>query len=100
MTRKHYLHDQAQDGAEHLISVIGGKLTTAAELARQCVSKIGVSPKSSRTIAIASAESAALLLDQWVIDHGDILMHGPEPGARGLRGGHGSPRWVLRGGSA
>ena len=70
VTRKHYLHDHAQDGAEHMISVIGGKLTTAAELARQCAAKIGVSPKSSRTIAIASAEGAALLLDQWVIEIG------------------------------
>src|SRR6202011_600296 len=72
VTRKHYLHDHAQDGAEHMISVIGGKLTTAAELARQCAAKIGASPKSSRTIAIASAESAALLLDQWVIEIGGI----------------------------
>jgi glycerol-3-phosphate dehydrogenase len=72
VTRKHYLHDHAQDGAEHMISVIGGKLTTAAELARQCATKIGASPKSSRTIAIASAESAALLLDQWVIEIGGI----------------------------
>ena len=68
VTRKHYLHDHAQDGAEHMISVIGGKLTTAEELARQCAAKIGVWSKSSRTIAIASAESAALLLDQWVIE--------------------------------
>ena len=72
VTRKHYLHDHAQDGAERMISVIGGKLTTAAELARQCAAKIGASPKSSRTIAIASAESAALLLDQWVIEIGGI----------------------------
>ena len=43
VTRRHYLHDHAQDGAEHMISVIGGKLTTAAELARQCAAKIGVS---------------------------------------------------------
>ena len=54
-----------------MISVIGGKLTTAAELARQCAAKIGVSPKSSKTMAIASAESAALLLDQWVIEIGN-----------------------------
>jgi glycerol-3-phosphate dehydrogenase len=71
VTRKHYLHDHAQDGAEHMVSVIGGKLTTAAELARQCAAKIGVSPRSSRTIAIASAESATLLLDQWVIKLGN-----------------------------
>jgi glycerol-3-phosphate dehydrogenase len=72
VTRKHYLHDHAQDGAEHMISIIGGKLTTAAELARQCAAKIGVSPKSSKTIALASAESAALLLDQWVIEIGSV----------------------------
>jgi glycerol-3-phosphate dehydrogenase len=71
VTRKHYLHDHAADGAEHMISVIGGKLTTAAELARQCASRIGVSLKSSRTIAIASAESAGQLVDRWVIEIGD-----------------------------
>jgi len=71
VTRKHYLHDHAADGAEHMISVIGGKLTTAAELARQCAAKIGVSEKSSRALAIASAESAELLLDRWVVEIGD-----------------------------
>jgi glycerol-3-phosphate dehydrogenase len=71
VTRKHYLHDHAADGAEHMISVIGGKLTTAAELARQCASKIGVSRKSSRTLAIAPAESAELLLDRWVVEIGN-----------------------------
>ena len=40
VTRKHYLHDHAADGAEHMISVIGGKLTTAAELARQCAGRL------------------------------------------------------------
>jgi glycerol-3-phosphate dehydrogenase len=72
VTRKHYLHDHAQDGAEHMISVIGGKLTTAAELARQCAARIGVSSQSSKTLAIASAESAVLLLDQWVIEIGNV----------------------------
>ena len=71
VTRKHYLHDHALDGAEHMVSVIGGKLTTAAELARQCAAKIGISAKSSKTIALASGESAALLLDQWVIEIGN-----------------------------
>ncbi|MGH9504759.1 MAG: FAD-dependent oxidoreductase [Terriglobales bacterium] len=71
VSRKHYLHDHAPDGAEHMISVIGGKLTTAAELARQCASRIGVSRKHSRTLAIASAENAGLLLDRWVIEIGN-----------------------------
>ncbi len=41
VTRKHYLHDHKVDGAAGMISVIGGKLTTAAQLARECVAKIG-----------------------------------------------------------
>jgi len=88
VTRKHYLHDHAQDGAEHMISVIGGKLTTAAELARQCAAKIGISRESSNTLAIASANNAELLLDRWVIeirDAGGIS----EAAARGLVEWHG-----------
>lgn len=43
VTRKHYLHDHKVDGAVGMISVIGGKLTTAAQLARECLAKIGIS---------------------------------------------------------
>ena len=71
VTRRHHLHDHAQDGAEHMISVIGGKLTTAAELAQQCAAKIGVSRKPSKTLAIGSANSTELLLDQWVVEIGN-----------------------------
>ena len=88
VTRKHYLHDHAPDGAEHMISVIGGKLTTAAELARQCAAKIGVSRKSSTTLAIASADNAGLMLDRWVIEIGN--MGGiSEDTARGIVEWHG-----------
>jgi glycerol-3-phosphate dehydrogenase len=65
VSRRHYLHDHAQDGAEQMISVIGGKLTTAAELARQCAARIGVQQTSAQSLAIASAQSAELLLDRW-----------------------------------
>ncbi len=41
-TRRHILRDHAADGAAGLISVIGGKLTTAASLARACARKIGL----------------------------------------------------------
>src|SRR5262249_32052307 len=40
VSRKHYLHDHAADGAAHMISVIGGKLTTAGQVARECAAKI------------------------------------------------------------
>ncbi|MGA9811374.1 MAG: glycerol-3-phosphate dehydrogenase/oxidase [Terriglobales bacterium] len=88
VSRKHYLHDHAADGAEHMISVIGGKLTTAAELARQCASKIGVSQKSARAPAIASAENVELLLDQWVIEIGNTTGI-TEDTARGIVEWHG-----------
>src|SRR5499427_8553786 len=42
VTRRHFLHDHTPDGAAKLISVVGGKLTTAASLARECARKIGL----------------------------------------------------------
>ncbi|HMC30723.1 MAG TPA: glycerol-3-phosphate dehydrogenase/oxidase, partial [Candidatus Angelobacter sp.] len=42
ITRKHILHDHAHDGAAGLISIIGGKLTTAASLAREVGRKLGI----------------------------------------------------------
>ena len=42
ITRRHFLRDHAVDAAEGLISVLGGKLTTAGSLARECARKIGV----------------------------------------------------------
>ncbi|HZI55650.1 MAG TPA: glycerol-3-phosphate dehydrogenase/oxidase, partial [Verrucomicrobiae bacterium] len=42
VTRRHILHDHAGEGAAGLISVIGGKLTTAASLARDVARKLGV----------------------------------------------------------
>ncbi len=35
VTRRHFLHDHTDEGAARMISVIGGKLTTAASLARE-----------------------------------------------------------------
>ncbi len=40
VTRNHILRDHAADGAAGMISVIGGKLTTAVSLARECMRRI------------------------------------------------------------
>ena len=40
--RRHFFHDHTPDGAAGMISVIGGKLTTAGSVARECVEKIGL----------------------------------------------------------
>jgi len=42
VTRRHILHDHAHDGAAGLTSIIGGKLTTAASLAREVGRKLGI----------------------------------------------------------
>src|SRR5262249_14987102 len=42
VTRKHVLHDHRHDGAAGLISVIGGKLTTAASVARDVARHLGL----------------------------------------------------------
>ena len=42
ITRRHVLHDHRDDGGAGMISLIGGKLTTAAAVARECSRKIGI----------------------------------------------------------
>lgn len=56
-TRRHFIHDHSDDGAGGLLSIIGGKLTTATSLARECAKKIGVRP-TAPSIALLSAEDA------------------------------------------
>ena len=51
-----------------MFSVIGGKLSTAAQLARECAARIAVAPKSLKALAVASEGSPELLLDQWVVE--------------------------------
>src|SRR5579864_5051895 len=67
VTRKHYLHDHSPDGAAQMISVIGGKLTTAGSLARECAARIGlkITPPA---LAIASECSLDPILNQWAVE--------------------------------
>lgn len=43
-TRRHFIHDHSDDGARGMLSIIGGKLTTATSLARECASAVGIKP--------------------------------------------------------
>jgi glycerol-3-phosphate dehydrogenase len=88
ISRRHYLHDHAHDGTAHMISVIGGKLSTAAQLARECAAKIGVPPKSLKALAVASEGSPELLLDQWAVEIANAGGIG-EASARGIVEWHG-----------
>ena len=62
ITRKHLLHDHKHDGAAQMISVIGGKLTTAASLAGECAEAIGAGrPRTSRATAVVERDLDPIL---------------------------------------
>ena len=67
LTRKHFLHEHADDGAAGLISVIGGKLTTAASIARECARKIGIAAPEPGPFMIAHGQANGFqnTLEQW-----------------------------------
>lgn len=67
ISRRHFLHDHAGDGAARMISVIGGKLTTAAELAKECVRKIGLPMSRPKGVALFAGEGLDPVLDHWVL---------------------------------
>jgi glycerol-3-phosphate dehydrogenase len=71
-----------------MISVIGGKLTTAAQLARECADKIGARSDRPPELAIISGENLDPVLDQWVVE---IAEAGgiSEDSARGIVEWHG-----------
>lgn len=88
VTRKHFLHDHKDDGAANMISVIGGKLTTAAQLARECVSKIGAKSNSAEMAFAVSDGNLDSLLQEWtqsIIQEGSI----PETTAEAIVEWHG-----------
>lgn len=87
VTRRHILHDHADDGAARLISVIGGKLTTAASLARECARKIGLRAAESRT-SVVTADAVDPLLDEAVLEIARIGSVSEES-ARGMLEWHG-----------
>jgi glycerol-3-phosphate dehydrogenase len=88
VTRRHFLHDHKDDGAAHFISVIGGKLTTAASLARECARKIGITVAEPTSVSVGPGSSLDPMLDQEVIE---IARAGSvsEETARGMMEWHG-----------
>jgi glycerol-3-phosphate dehydrogenase len=85
VSRKHYLHDHSADGAAQMISVIGGKLTTAGSLARECAAKIGVRI-TQPTLAIGCEDNLDPMLEQWTVEVA-------EAGAIGVEAARGIVEW-------
>jgi glycerol-3-phosphate dehydrogenase len=88
ISRKHFLHDHAEDGASHMFSVVGGKLTTAASLARECARKIGLNAAEPDAMAIGSGAALDPLLDEAVLEIARIGAVSEES-ARGILEWHG-----------
>jgi glycerol-3-phosphate dehydrogenase len=92
LSRRHYLYDHSRDGAEGMISVIGGKLTTAASLARECAAKVGA------TISLSDSSVQVLTVDGSHIDElmekkiAEVAQAGgiPRESARGLLESYGA----------
>ena len=89
VTRRHFLHDHSDEGASRMISVIGGKLTTAASLARECVRKMGIPVEEPKAVAVGPGSALDPILDQEVIE---IARAGSvsEETARGMMEWHGA----------
>jgi len=68
VTRRHFLHDHTSEGAARMISVIGGKLTTAASLARECVRKIGIAVSEPTSVSVGPGVALDPMLDQAVLE--------------------------------
>jgi glycerol-3-phosphate dehydrogenase len=54
ITRRHFLVDHKEDDLSGMISVIGGKLTTAASLAREVARAVGIKVRSPKTYSVAN----------------------------------------------
>jgi glycerol-3-phosphate dehydrogenase len=88
VTRRHFLHDHTEEGAAKMISVIGGKLTTAASLARECARKIGLQIPEPKAIAVGPGAALDPMLDhevQEIARAGSVS----EETARGMMEWHG-----------
>lgn len=67
VSRRHIIHDHLEEGIAGLISIVSGKLTTAAALGRECARKIGIKRRSDSQpiIAVGPASGIDSTFDHW-----------------------------------
>jgi len=90
VTRRHIIHDHQEDGADGLISIIGGKLTTAVSLAREAGKRLGLAVPNPAPIYIAPAPADGVesSFRQWarmIACRANV----PEPTAQAIAEWHG-----------
>ena len=64
ISRRHYFYDHAPQGAAGMISVIGGKLTTAGRLAKDCVEMLGIASNREFAAAVVHETEVEILLNR------------------------------------
>jgi len=72
ITRRHSFHDHAKDGAAGMISLIGGKLTTAASVARECARRIGIATVKVPCVGMATESDLEKLAERAVTEIAEI----------------------------
>ncbi|HEY6350792.1 MAG TPA: glycerol-3-phosphate dehydrogenase/oxidase [Candidatus Angelobacter sp.] len=90
VTRQHLIYDHTQDGAAGLISIIGGKLTTAMALARETARKLSLPATEPANILAAPAPAGGIesTLEQWARLVA-AKAHIPEASAHAIAAWHG-----------
>jgi len=68
ITRRHILHDHSKEGVQRMISVIGGKLTTAGSLARQCARAIGLKVDEPELTMVSHTGQMDAGLDDFIAE--------------------------------
>ncbi len=75
ISRRHRWHDHAEDGAAGMLSLIGGKLTTAAEVGREGARKIGLNvkePKATPSFMPAAWKQLAAMHANHLAESGKV----------------------------
>jgi len=67
ISRRHYFHDHSSEGAAGMVSVIGGKLTTAGRLAQDCIAELGISSKKMTINTVVPEIEIDALLNRWTV---------------------------------
>jgi len=67
VTRRSFIHDHANDSMPGMYSLIGGKLTTAPSLARDCARALGIANEDEPAMQVAFGPASGFenTLQQW-----------------------------------
>ena len=77
-TRRHFFHDHAAEGAAGMISLIGGKLTTAGAVARECAKRVGIATAKMPGVGVATESSLEEVMERATAEIAELAGISPE----------------------